>query len=74
MTILFAGTFIVMVPKSKRTKAEENHFLPPPIDLNRIHLVDKDHLITDTKCEFNFIDLQSWLREVFLDHSDKIGL
>jgi hypothetical protein len=63
-----------MAPKSKRTEAEENHFLPPPIDLNRIILVDKDHLITDTKCEFDFADLQSWLKEVFLDQSDEIGL
>jgi hypothetical protein len=37
-------------------------------------LVDKDYLISDTKWDFNFADLQSWLKEVFLDHSDKIGL
>jgi hypothetical protein len=63
-----------MAPKSKRTEAEENYFLPPPVNLNSIHLVDKDHLNTDTKSEFNFADLQSWLKEVFLDQSNEIGL
>jgi hypothetical protein len=57
----------VMAPKSKKTEAEENPFLPPPVDLDRIHLDNKDHLIIDTKCEFDFADLQSWLKEVFLD-------
>ena len=47
-----------MVPKSKRTEAEENPFLPPPVDLDRIPLADKDHLIADNKCEFDFADLQ----------------
>jgi hypothetical protein len=28
----------------------------------------------DTKCDFDFSNLQSWLREVFLDQSDEIGL
>jgi hypothetical protein len=37
-----------MVPKSKKTEAEKNPFLPPPVDLDRIHLADKDHLITET--------------------------
>jgi hypothetical protein len=63
-----------MVPKSKKEKVEENPFLPPPIDLDRIHLADKDHLIAHTRCEFDFIDLQSWLKETFLDQSDEIGL
>jgi hypothetical protein len=57
----------MMVPKSKRTKGEENHFLPPPVDLDRIPLADKDYLISDTRCDFDFTDLQSWLKEVFLD-------
>jgi hypothetical protein len=43
-------------------------------DLDRIPLADKDHLIADTRCEFDFADLQSWLKEVFLDQSDEIGL
>jgi hypothetical protein len=63
-----------MAPKSKKTKAKENPFLPPPVDLNRIHLADKDHLIVDTRCEFNFAYLQSWIKDVFLDQSDEIGL
>jgi hypothetical protein len=63
-----------MVPKSKRTEAEENHFLPLPIDLNRITLVDKDNLITDTRCDFDFMDLQSWIKEVFIDQSNEIRL
>jgi hypothetical protein len=58
-----------MAPKSKRTEGEENPFLPPPVDLDRIPLADKDYLIADTKCNFNFADLQSWLKEVFLAFS-----
>jgi hypothetical protein len=34
-----------MAPKSMKVEAEENPFLLPPIDLNRIHLAEKDHLI-----------------------------
>jgi hypothetical protein len=63
-----------MAPKSKRKEGEENPFLPPPVDLDRIPLADKDYLIADTRCDFDFADLQSWLKEVFLDQSDKIGL
>jgi hypothetical protein len=63
-----------MVPKSKKTEAKENPFLPPPVNLDRIPLADKDHLIADTRCEFDFADLQSWLKEVFLDQSDEIRL
>jgi uncharacterized Zn-finger protein len=71
---LICRYFTVMAPKSKRTEAEENPFLPSPVDLDRIHLADKDHLIADTRCEFDFANLQSWLKEVFLDQSEKIGL
>jgi len=70
--LFFAATVAVMVPKSKQVEGEENLFLPPFVDLNRIPLADKDHLITDTKCDFDFADLQSWLREVFQDQSDEI--
>jgi hypothetical protein len=63
-----------MAPKSKQAEGEENSFLPPPVDLDRIPLVDKDRLIVDTKCDFDFADLQSWLREVFLDQSDEITI
>jgi hypothetical protein len=63
-----------MAPKPRPTEGEENPFLPPPVDLDKILLVNKDRLITDTICDFNFSELQSWLREVFLDQSDEIGL
>ena len=63
-----------MTPKSKRTEAEENPFLPHPLDLDKIPLADKDHLIADTRCEFDFVDSQSWLKDIFLDQSDEIGL
>jgi hypothetical protein len=63
-----------MVPKSKKTEGEENPFLSPPIDLDRIPLADKDHLIVDTRSEFDFTDLQSWLKDIFLDKSDEIEL
>jgi hypothetical protein len=63
-----------MVSKTKQTEEEENPFIPPPVDLDKIPLVDKDRLIADTICSFDFSDLQSWLREVFLDQSDEIGL
>jgi hypothetical protein len=63
-----------MVSKPRQVEEEENPFLPPPVNLEKIPLVDKDQLIADTICDFDFSDLQSWLREVFLDQSDGIGL
>jgi hypothetical protein len=63
-----------MEPKSKQAEGEENSFLPPPVDLDRIPLANKDRLIAYTKCDFDFPDLQSWLKKVFLDQSDEIGL
>jgi hypothetical protein len=72
--VFLAGIITVMAPKSKQAEREENHFLSPPVDLDRIPLVDKDQLILDTKCDFDFTDLQSWLKEVFLDQSDEIEL
>jgi hypothetical protein len=72
--VFLAGIIVVMAPKSKQAEREENPFLSPPVDLDRIPLVDKDQLIIDTKCDFDFTDLQSWLKEVFLDQSDEIGL
>jgi hypothetical protein len=63
-----------MVPKSKKAEAGENPFLPPPIDLDKIPLADKDHLISDTRCEVDFAELQSWLKDTFLDQNDEIGL
>jgi hypothetical protein len=72
--VFIVGTVAEMAPKSRQAEGEENLFLPPPVDLDKIPLVDKDRLIVDTKCDFNFSDLHSWLREVFLDQSDEIGL
>jgi hypothetical protein len=72
--LFFAGTIAEMAPKPRPAEGEENPFLPPPVDMDKIPLVDKDRLITDTICDFDFSDLQSWLQEVFLDQSDEIGL
>jgi hypothetical protein len=63
-----------MAPKSKKAEVEENPFLPPPVDLDRIPLADKDYLISETRCEFDFAELQSWFKDTFLDQSDEIGL
>jgi hypothetical protein len=59
LTLFFLGIFTVMAQKSKQAEGEENPFLPPPVDLDRIPLADKDHLIADKKCDFDFADLQS---------------
>jgi hypothetical protein len=59
---------------TRPAKEEENPFVPPPVDLDKIPLVDKDSLVADTACSFDFADLQSWLRQIFLDQSDEIGL
>jgi hypothetical protein len=72
--LLFTGTIAEIVPKPRQVEGEENPFLPPPVDLEKIPLVNKDRLIADTNCDLDFSDLQSWLREVFLDQSDEIGL
>jgi hypothetical protein len=63
-----------MVPKSKKAEARENPFLPPPVNLDKISLADKDHLISDTRCKVDFVELQSWIKHTFLDQSDEIGL
>ena len=65
--MFIAGTVAEMVSKPRQAEGEENPFLPPPVNLDKIPLVDKDRLIIDTICDFDFLDLQSWLREVFLD-------
>jgi hypothetical protein len=72
--VSIVGTFEVIMPKSKKSEAEENPFLPPPIDLDRIPLADKYYLILETRCEFDLAELHSWVRDTFLDQSDKIGL
>jgi hypothetical protein len=63
-----------MAPKSKATETEENTFLPPPIVLDHISLAEKDYLIVEPKCEFNFFELHFWLKDIFLDQSDEIRL
>jgi hypothetical protein len=55
--MFIAGTIVEMVPKRRQAEGEENPFLPPPVDLDKIPLVDKDRLITDTICNFDFLDL-----------------
>jgi hypothetical protein len=72
--VFIAGTVVEMALKPRQVEGEANLFLPPLVNLDKIPLVEKDRLIADTKCNFNFSDLQSWLREVFLDQSDEIGL
>jgi hypothetical protein len=63
-----------MVPNSKKVEVEENPFLPPPIDLDQIPLAEKDYLILETRCEFDFVELQSWFKDTFLDQIDEFGL
>jgi hypothetical protein len=63
-----------MASKTRPAEEEENPFVPPPVDLDKFPLVDKDRLVADTACSFDFADLQSWLRQIFLDQSDEIGL
>jgi hypothetical protein len=48
-----------MAPKPRQTEGEENPFLPPPVNLDKIPLVNKDRLIADTISDFDFSDLQS---------------
>ena len=63
-----------MAPKSKNSNVEENPFLPPPVDLDWIPLVDKDYLISETRYEFDVIELQSWFKDTFINQSDEIEL
>jgi hypothetical protein len=55
--VLFAGTIAEMASKTRQAEEEENPFVPPPVDLDKIPLVDKDRLIADTECSFDFSDL-----------------
>jgi hypothetical protein len=55
--VFIAGTIAEMAPKPRQAEGKENPFLPPPVDLNKIPLVDKDRLIIDTICNFDFSDL-----------------
>jgi hypothetical protein len=40
--VFIAGIVVEMAPKSKQVEGEENLFLPPLVDLDRIPLVEKD--------------------------------
>jgi hypothetical protein len=55
--VFVVGTVTEMVSKMKPAEEEENLFVPPPVDLDKIPLVDKDRLIADTICSFDFSDL-----------------
>jgi hypothetical protein len=63
-----------MAPKTKSAETVENPFLPPPIDLEHVPLADKDYRVAEPKCEFDFFELHFWLKDIFLDQSDEIGL
>jgi hypothetical protein len=63
-----------MAPKGKSVDTSENPMIPPPIDLDHIPLADRDYKIAEPKCEFNFFELHCWLKDIFLDQSDEIGL
>jgi hypothetical protein len=40
--LFIAGTVAKMVSKARQAEEEENPFLPPPVDLDKVPLVDKD--------------------------------
>ena len=63
-----------MAPKSKKSNVEENPFLPPPVDLDRIPLAEKDYLILETRSELDFAEIQLWFRDTFIDQSNEIEL
>jgi hypothetical protein len=60
--LFIAGTVAEMVPKPRPVEGEENPFIPPPVNLEKNSLVDKDRLIADTIFDFDFSYLQSWLQ------------
>jgi hypothetical protein len=63
-----------MAPKVKPVDTSENPMIPPPVDLDHIPLADRDYKVTEPRCEFDFFELHSWMKEIFLDQSDEIGL
>jgi hypothetical protein len=63
-----------MALKDKSTDMSKNFMLPPLVDMDHIPLADKDYKIRDPRCEFDFFELHSWLKDIFLDKSDEIGL
>jgi hypothetical protein len=63
-----------MAPKAKYSDTSENPILPPPVDLDHILLADKDYKIVEPRCEIDFFELHSWLKDTFMDQRDEIGL
>jgi hypothetical protein len=63
-----------MAPKGKSVDTSENPMVPHPIDLDHIPMADRDYKVAKPKCEFNFFELHCWLKDIFLDQSDEIGL
>jgi hypothetical protein len=63
-----------MAPKAKSVETSKNLILCPPINLDHIPLTDKDYKITYMRYEFNFLELHSWIKDIFLDQSDEIGI
>jgi hypothetical protein len=63
-----------MAPKAKSAETSENLILPPHVDLDHIPLEDKDYNIAEPKCEFDFFELHFWLKYIFLDQTDEIGI
>jgi len=74
LTIFLQVSVESMAPKSKSSEIEENLFLPPPVNLDQTPLADKDYLIVELKCKFDFFELHFWFRDTFLYQSDEIGL
>jgi hypothetical protein len=71
---LFTVNSVNYGPKVKPADTSENPMIPPPIDLDHIPLADRDYKVTELRCEFDFFELHSWLKEIFLDQSNEIGL
>jgi hypothetical protein len=62
-----------MAPKRKKSNAEENPFLPPPVDLDRIPLADKDYLISETRSDFDFSSYSHGLKTPSSIRAMKLG-
>jgi hypothetical protein len=49
--VFIAGTVAEMAPKPRQAEGEENPFLPPPVDLDKIPLVDNNVTRTEPVIE-----------------------
>jgi hypothetical protein len=63
-----------MAPKDKYGDTFKNLILPPPFNLDHIPLTNKDYKVIEPRCEFDFFELHSWIKDIFLNQSDEIGL